>query len=1387
MDRLPQGSVAIEGPARTGKSRLLMDRVLALLQTHSTDSVLVLCSNYYRKSQFLEQVQEHLHGGFSQIQVTTYSALVRNTLAMFWPCVEDFIAQHTRLGGQAHIFPELSGFEATEYIVKKIVNDLKQLNPEAFYEFQGAERSLLTQLLRRIRLKSENRLERQDMYRRSQLIGEPCLEETAKVLLLYDKWSYELRVLDNSKQIDVFHELLRTNEDVQRYFTQRVRHLVVDDVDETVPAQQHFVMFMAPYVETLTLAADIDGGTRRGYLNAYPYDWEGLKALKPEMETLTLSRDDAMANIGAHLLQNWLQPQRTPEERLLPTAKEIRWRPPALIRMDMLDQVVEDIVKLLQRDPGGDFSTPITPGDLVIVMPKVDLLARMQLQHQLVRRGIPLQILTGTQRPTDNPVCRSLLLLLQLINAQAWHMPLSPLELKGILHHGLKLNLLDPQGLETVIQEYRTCAGKALFTQLPPGDHLKPEAQNRYNKLLAWLREYQSEPVEEQFYAAFNDVISPQLSDTDELSDIQQLIRSLYIQRIAQTFPDAASDSKLPAREWFIQVKTGIVADTPNKPREIDPQAIVLGTPQKIIDFEIERPIHLWLDVSSREWSRTDNAPLYNAWVHSPNWDGSTTVIDDPFNQMLTRTRAAHITRTLTLYAGKRILLYSSELDEEGYPHSGIFPHMLVLPSQGVTGAIQRAALREDQAQVLTYTGGSMAITAVPGAGKTFVNVELLVELILRGIPPESILVLTYMDSAAKTLISRLKAKLSGHSGLPIVSTIHSLAFRIITEADHAHYLGLDADNIEIVDEYEARELIQPIVDRVDNGEGHFKSVEPALKAIGMAKSHRLAPQQMRTVAMQKGIQSGLWIKFTHIYQQYQETLKQQGKLDFTDLIVKAIELLENRPDVREKYQGQFQYIIEDEAQDSSLLLQSFINLLKQGHGNLIRTGDTNQSITTTFSTADTSVFRNFIAECEETGQVIQMDQSSRCAKPVIDLANRFIHWAVADEILQQAFHPVEMKPVHDRNPELIEALHASLFESQGVEHAWLVDKITSLQSDSMNRTIAVLVRNNQHVLSVTQVLQAHGIKAVCYTDTPEMNPVFLTIVAALNVLENPMDTSAMTNLLQQMQTLGLLSSFPDQLQSDAFTGLLHRHPDDIDDAALLQLYYNLHDLIRYTFGQDICRLIVRLTDMFFVEPQQRSIGYMCALRAQAWVERALQAGQLEHSPLELVNRELKTCLEKRRLPFRNVQDAAITLPDGSQPFVQVMTLHKSKGQEFDVVFIPGVTERNFPSVPASVSWRDSDKLELDIERLARQSEVLDAKMLEAEKKRKKVEEEARLVYVGLTRARQGLYLSCPLESKDWRGRPEIQRPSRYFEFLKHVIDSSDRQPSHGESISHAR
>ncbi|MBX2859734.1 MAG: UvrD-helicase domain-containing protein [Vampirovibrio sp.] len=1409
----------IEGPFGSGKTQHLVQETYTLLQQHPTASVLILASNHSRQKAFLTRLNQLNLPAMAQPPVYTYAGYVRNTLFNFWPLVEAQI-EKVISAGHPRVMPQLSGLEDSELILKTILQGFKHKHPETFIDFPGSQPSLLRQLIRRMRLRSENCLSRDEMTRRSGLLEEICQVETAAVEKQFDQLAYALRVLDPNKQLDVFHRLLETNVQVQQWFQSTIRHLVVDDVDETIPAQQNFIQWLSPHLETLILSSDVDGGSRRGYLNAYPYDWQALKALKPG-ETVQLSLPEKSLPLyqsAQTLLKNWKADDSRAFEPLGASVKIIDG---FITRVEMLDRVAQDILRHL--DQGGK------PGDLAVVIPVADPLTVLFLKNRLSRRAVCLQVLSGTTRAIDDPLCRLMLYLLQLVNRRRWGIGLSSVEYRTIftqlfspiLHQfeqDTEDNDLANPPMASLLPEAVDCLGaivpeminsmpveqdtevlpplESLSIGLASQEALPPEIVAHYERLKDWAETVEPLPFEKQLYSAFHHMISPLASQTETFEPIKRLIDSYsrqyeIHQRLIET---GLAPTLLPlsptnnpensevvadfARLWMGLVKTGQVADTSESPAQQDSHAIILGTPQKIIDMEIHRQTQYWLDVSSREWSRSDNAPLYNAWVHSAVWDGSMTSFTEEFQEQVIRTRAAHITRTLLLLARQNIRAYASELDDLGFSQNGLLKDRLApISTDTLTGIeIPQLTLREDQAPILHYCQGSLAVSAVPGAGKTYVNVALLLDLIRRGVPPENLLVLTYMDSAAKTMLSRLKKMLTGTGhGLPAISTIHSLAFRILTENDHALALGFRSEDMEILDEARVDDLLSEVAQRTQPESSRSpRGWQRAIKrGISHAKSLGLTQADLEA-DLRRRPQNFRLAEFLPAFSHYSFRMRQEGWLDFTDLVGFAIQLLSSNKEIREYYQSKYTYILEDEAQDSSRMLQRFIALLGGASPNLIRTGDTNQSITTTFSSADTAVFREFIAEADVS---VTMNQSGRCAPPVMDLANGWIDYVSRQPVLAQSFQAVAMRPVPDQNPSLLTPIQAHFFDTQAEEETEIVSRIKAFTQAYPDCSVAVLLRQNDQVIHYSGLLQMAGVPAICMSDDLKVSPVFHVLLGWLRVLETPGILDVQVALYDALIKANLTHYDPDRREFLKTTLLFHnlstavnrnsnRQMDALGDEFLLQLYYDWLDFDRMLTSGNIPALLIHITDRCFQSVAHRSNGYLCALLVRDLIQQYL--GPDVPSPLEMVVRQFEGLSRMSRGKRGFTQWAEAGLSGGH---VKVMSLHKSKGQEFDAVFMPLLTERTFPHRLDLIRYDESDKLVQELDRI-RIGGRLPENYRDSQKKAK-LEEESRLIYVGFTRAKSALFLSSHAVGNNGFGRMEPMQPALAFEYAASHLQSS--------------
>lgn len=1422
----------IEGPLGSGKTSLAVKHVLTCLHQTPSENILVLCSNHSRQQQFSQRLLAKLAHPIGQSPVYTYAGFIRQTLMDNWPVVEAFIGKQfdPTKDGQPQVRPILCGFEITERLLANLINQYRVSHPDAFADFPGNDTALIRQLIRRLRLRAENRLTRQEMLSRSEKLATPCLQDIAHIEKALDALTTRLRMLDSSRQLELFHTLLAHSPDVQAYLRHRTQHLIAEDLDETIPAQQQFIQWVAgqSHCQSVCLTVDINGGSRRGYLNAYPYDWPALKAIRTG-KTQQLQRVGPAASTANRLLSWWKKQSITADPQEETTLQATRLHPN---RVAMLTAVCRDINRRHQQGHPGS--------SIAIVLPMADDWTAQWLSHQLKRQGHQVQSLIGGTSPNHSAIARALLSLAQWCyypggqtqtNPYGW--PLSPNEWQNLWFTLCPHWYQHPKGVEHLILALNNTQQHKFDSQTIPDWQTLAECHPSLAEYATQLQAYyqhcwaeclscQRLPFIDGLYQLFINLITPTVWPKRPVLEIDQLLHSAtQYHQLAQRWETLAGEPVIHppiGKAWLQQVKAGVVADTPAQPMGINPDAIIIGTPQKLIDMTISRPWMAWLDVSSRQWARTDSAPLYNAWVHSAMWNPDDPniqeqLLDDGTQQRLVRLRAGHLTRTLALLATETIQPYASQQDDDARDIPNKTGQHLIDGLEAIrsnttkpTTKTQRATLRDDQKGVLDYGKkgmGTMAIAAVPGAGKTFVNVELILELVnpasgQPGIPADAILILTYMDSAARTLQTRLQQKLQT-AKLPTVSTIHGLAFRILTEDDHFRHFSQLPEELAIMDDYEQQLALQDITGKIYTEKlqqapiSQRQFTSQTQRAIMEAKYARLSPDDLAHNMALADNHSPIYQHLANAYKQYNQYCLSQGKLDFTDLILYAIQLLEERPDIRTRYQQQYQVIIEDEAQDSSSLLQQFITLLSGSNPNLIRTGDTNQSITTTFSAADPSVFREFTATAQQS---IHMYRSGRCAPEVMAMANDWLAHCLRDDRLHQAFVPITMKPVDPAgaysNPTLIQPIRAKSFPTDLDEQRWWIGEIHRWQQDaatnSRKDTMALLLSRNDQVLAYTKALQQAGIPAISLTEAVQEQAVFAIQRGFINLLSKPNDLATQAEWVTILKETGLLFLPPFVDPGEAHNeatlvvelawldnnALLSAPINALPTPTLTRLAYDCQEFQQLAIAGDMTTLLIAIAHRYFDDANNRSNGILCALTvkrhlaelSQAQTPNANRIGSQLNSPFNMAPIELTAALLNDLHRGRKLRRAfGDTLDDNTHGLVQVMTLHKSKGQEFDRVGMVGLVSEDFKASP-------EDELAAIIRGWSQQQSGQATPVTKEALIQDKANERARLMYVGISRAKRDLVLTTS-KSVTKFGKQRPSTPAGIFTFAENWLNTA--------------
>lgn len=564
--------------------------------------------------------------------------------------------------------------------------------------------------------------------------------------------------------------------------------------------------------------------------------------------------------------------------------------------------------------------------------------------------------------------------------------------------------------------------------------------------------------------------------------------------------------------------------------------------------------------------------------------------------------------------------------------------------------------LNKEQQKAVKQMQGPMIILAGAGSGKTRVITYRVLHLIEQGIHPSNILCITFTNKAAQEMKERTqlysqKFSLSTYD-IPTIATFHSLCAKILRiEGKH---LGLSS-NYTIYDTQDQLDAIKEAMRRLNVS---IKEIKPysVLATISQAKNELIDSKEYVNFA-----RGYFQETVSKIYKVYQSILLENDALDFDDLILTTIKLFKQYPDVLNKYQEKFQYIMVDEYQDTNQAQYILTKLLAHKYRNICVVGDFSQSIYS-WRGADFQNLIKFKTDFIKT-QTYSLSQNYRSTQKILDAATSIIS--------RNTSHPILKLWTENPNGELI-----TLYEARNEqdEATYIINQIANYQYNNPSfkySQIAILYRTNAQSRVIEEVLLHHAIPYVLVGGTRfyERKEV-KDVLSYLRFFSNPKDSLS----LKRIEKLGKgrLAKFSEFLLEKE----LYKEKTTIDvlDAILRQTNY------------------LSLYDEHDEEDRQR-LENIKELRSVA-IEFPIVSEFLEN--VSLVEQEYKP-------------NDAIT--GEKKDAITLMTLHSAKGLEFPIVFIVGMEEGLFPH---SRSLMDKNELE----------------------------EERRLCYVGITRAKRKLYLT---------------------------------------------
>ncbi len=625
------------------------------------------------------------------------------------------------------------------------------------------------------------------------------------------------------------------------------------------------------------------------------------------------------------------------------------------------------------------------------------------------------------------------------------------------------------------------------------------------------------------------------------------------------------------------------------------------------------------------------------------------------------------------------------------------------------------APLNAQQRAAVTAPDGPLLILAGAGSGKTMTLTRRIAYVIARGADPASILAVTFTNKAAGELTERIAALLGDDlPSQPMVGTFHSVCVRFLRR-DITH-LGRDR-SFSILDATDQVTLLKKIL-KTQNRDPKQFAPTAVRNAISRAKNALLLPEEYRAHA-------GSYFEevVAEIYAAYEEALAAANALDFDDLIAYTVRLFERHPDVLARYHDRFRHILVDEYQDTNHMQYRLITLLAQKHRNLFIIGDDYQSIYM-FREADISNILNFEKDYPEA-RVITLEQNYRSTQVILDAATAVIHKN------ENQRHKTLWTQKDGGAPIVCAALR-----DERAEAAYVADAVRTLHADHAYGDMVVLYRTNAQSRAVEEAFMRAQIPyrivgGIKFYERKEIKD----LISYIRVVANGADDIALQRVINApprgigAKTFGAWHAFAILHDTDMITAGINMR--DAEDCAVTTA--------RRRAIRDFCEQVLRWRD---AATRQTLPQLIATIYEESGYKRALHSGE---NAIESESRhenigELMTIAkaydgEALSAIARFLEDVALLADtdtiDRGDDAVHLMTLHSAKGLEFAVVFMIGVEEGLLPHARAQLSPRE-------------------------------LEEERRLMYVGMTRAMEKLYL-LHAQQRTVFGAVQANAPSRFL------------------------
>jgi len=617
------------------------------------------------------------------------------------------------------------------------------------------------------------------------------------------------------------------------------------------------------------------------------------------------------------------------------------------------------------------------------------------------------------------------------------------------------------------------------------------------------------------------------------------------------------------------------------------------------------------------------------------------------------------------------------------------------------------------QLEAVEYLHGPLLVIAGAGSGKTRTITYRVARLVEAGVPPESILLLTFTRKASQEMLARAAELLDDRCARVAGGTFHSFANMVLRR--YAGRFGYNA-GFSILDRTDSESLMGII----------RKEMGSSVRARSFPKKKTLANIFSRAVNKGQTIEDIVYEDYPHfesclddilaIAAAYRQRKVEHQFLDYDDLLTHLQMLIVEHPDIRDRLSETYRYIMVDEYQDTNHIQADIVYRLGASHGNVMVVGDDSQSIYA-FRGANFENIFHFPEMFSDT-KIIRLEENYRSSQPILTLTNDLIEQA------QQKFSKTLFTRKTGGNlPRLVAT------GDENIQSRYIVERILELRERQVSlQQIAILFRAGFHSFDLEIELGRENIPFVKYGGFKFVESAHIKdVLAHLKVMVNPVDRVSWYRILLLIDKIGpkTAQDIYDaiQIEGSGYSGFLSIHPKS-----------------RNTAGVENLKALMSTLDSGMASLAQIGetlLGYYFPLLRDRYDDYPRRAKDLEQL-LAIMERygDMEEFLADMALePLTAVMENSLSSRPPAHDHLVLSTVHSAKGLEWQAVFVIWALDGRFPSIHA----------------LRNEAEL---------------EEELRLMYVAATRARESLHFTYPIQGYDRGAEMFLTRPSRFLEYI---------------------